>query len=68
MFSPFATQRVHLPDFPKPPVLYTYPVLRERCACGAFTETVAADTDTTNAFFAAWRADHYCPSRRAAHK
>jgi hypothetical protein len=46
--------------------MWSYPVLRERCSCGASTESVAVDPATTNAFFEKWRSEHSCVPKKAS--
>lgn len=46
--------------------MWSYPVLRERCSCGASTESVAVDPTETNAFFERWRAAHTCTGKPKA--
>jgi hypothetical protein len=52
-----------VPADDKGAAMWSYPVLRECCSCGAYTEAVAVDTTETIAAFAAWRKDHRCKSQ-----
>lgn len=43
------------------PVSYwSYPVVQEKCGCGASTETVMFDDQRAEKFFTKWRKDHGC--------
>ena len=50
-----------LSEAPSP--MWTYPVVREKCGCGAYTETVLFDDKSAADYFAEWRATHGCTIR-----
>lgn len=55
-----------LMDSVPPRALWSYPVLREKCACGASTEVVRVSSEHVEQHFGRWRAEHACPVRDAA--
>jgi hypothetical protein len=46
--------------------MWTYPVVREKCGCGAYTETVVFDSETASQYFIEWRKTHGCSLRRTS--
>lgn len=46
------------------PAMWTYPVVRESCGCGASTETVLYCVEKTEKFFEKWRRVHACTLRK----
>lgn len=64
MFDMFGNGRSNLKDMlrniPETPMYTSYPVVREQCSCGGYTEIVAKDDAKTEAHFVAWRRDHKC--------
>lgn len=43
--------------------LWTYPVVTEKCGCGASTEIVCFDDERAEAHFSKWRETHGCSLR-----
>lgn len=52
----------------EPASMWTYPVVSEKCGCGAYTETVLFDEQRAAKVFAEWRKTHGCPLRKDAPK
>lgn len=46
-----------------PAALWDYPVLREKCGCGASTEVESFDEKRAEAHFIKWRETHGCSIR-----
>lgn len=46
-----------------PAALWNYPVLKEKCGCGASTEVESFDEKRAEAHFSKWREAHGCPLR-----
>lgn len=44
----------------EPVAQWSYPVVQEKCGCGASTETVFFDDKRAEKFFSEWRKDHGC--------
>lgn len=47
-----------------PTALWDYPVLREKCGCGASTEIESFDSSRAESHFTKWRKDHGCTIRK----
>lgn len=50
----------------EPVMTWNYPVVREKCGCGASTETVLFDDERAEAYFSKWRETHGCTIRSKA--
>lgn len=50
----------------EPVMTWDYPVVREKCGCGASTETVLFDDKRAEAYFLKWRETHGCTIRAKA--
>ena len=43
--------------------MFNYPVIEERCSCGASTQTVGTTT-SSRWHFESWRTNHICPPKQ----
>lgn len=66
MFEMFGSKRSSLSELlrsiPEAPMYTSYPVVREQCSCGGYSEIVAKDDALTESHFVKWRRDHKCTS------